>query len=320
MRVKINPGKQRRSINFIDNIVYSHVHDLQGNPMELTLSLMVQNGNCEMRLASGRDDEVSTGKQPLVIWINGAGWRGVDKNLMAAEMEFLAEAGFAVANIYYRSSKEGHFPAQLVDCKTAVRYLRSHAEEYGIDPEHIGVIGRSAGGHLAAFLAMNSSGFDSREWTDTSSKVQAAVDMFGLADIPMYSKITFELIKRPDYRWHSMAETHEGALFGVTGETTEEEILAMGAKASPINYINEDMCPMAIFHGDQDPLVPLAVSEHFYEEIQKAGLGDRTDFYVVENGGHGTREFFQPMTKQIIADFFIKHLKLGRRMDNGTDK
>ena len=95
MRVKINPGKQRRSINFIDNIVYSHVHDLQGNPMELTLSLMVQNGNCEMRLASGRDDEVSTGKQPLVIWINGAGWRGVDKNLMAAEMEFLAEAGAA---------------------------------------------------------------------------------------------------------------------------------------------------------------------------------------------------------------------------------
>ena len=75
MRTVINPGKERRTINFIDNIVFSHVTDLEGHPLDLTLSLMLQNGNSEMRLASGRDDEVSTGLQPVIVWINGAGWR-----------------------------------------------------------------------------------------------------------------------------------------------------------------------------------------------------------------------------------------------------
>ena len=86
MKWTIDPGKERRSINFIDNVCYSRVTNLKGEPMELHLSLMVQNGNSEMRLASGRDDEVSTGLQPLIVWINGSGWRGCDKNLMTAEM------------------------------------------------------------------------------------------------------------------------------------------------------------------------------------------------------------------------------------------
>lgn len=308
MRTIIDPGKERRSINFIDNIVYSHVKDLYGNPLDLTLSLMVQNGNSEMRLADGRDDEVSTGKQPLIVWINGAGWRGCDKNLMAAEMHFLAEAGFALACIYYRSSAQGHMPDQLIDCKTAVRFLRAHADQYGIDPDRVGVIGRSAGGHLAAFMAMNLDGYDTDEWAGYSSKVQSAVDMFGPADIPYCSEINLKLIQKPDFRWHSMSETHEGALLGITDETSREELMELGAKASPINYVNDGMCPMAILHGDQDPLVPLEVSERLYRRIVEAGLEDRTEFYILKNGGHGTREFFQKSTKELIADFFSRTL------------
>lgn len=86
MRTTIDPGKARRSINVIDKITYSHVSDRDGNPMELQMCLMLQNGNSEMRLASGRDDEVSTGRQPAILWINGAGWHTCDKLLMSAEM------------------------------------------------------------------------------------------------------------------------------------------------------------------------------------------------------------------------------------------
>lgn len=308
MRTTINPGKERRSINFTDNIVFSHVKDLEGNPLELTLSLMSQNGNSEMRLASGLDDEVSTGVQPLVIWINGAGWRGCDKNLMAAEVQYLAEAGFAVACIYYRSSAQGHMPDQLIDCKTAVRFFRANAKQYNIDPNRIGVYGRSAGGHLTAFMAMNVPGFDSQEWAGYSSDVQAACDMFGPADIPYCSQRNFDLVGTPGFRWKDMSETHEGALLGVTPTTTHAEILALGHKASPISYINDKMCPLQILHGDQDPLVPIEVSNRFYDRLVQAGLEDRVDFYTVLNGGHGTREFFQPVTKQLITDFFRKHL------------
>ena len=208
MKWTIDPGKERRSINFIDNICYSHVTDLQGRPMDLHLSLMVQNGNSEMRLASGRDDEVSTGLQPLIVWINGSGWRGCDKNLMTAEMEFLAEAGYAVAFPYYRSSAEGSFPAQIIDIKTAVRFLRANAAKYGIDPARAGAIGRSAGGHLAAWMAMNTDEFHSEEWADQPDTVSAAVDMFGPVDIKTCNLIEVENFKNPNHRWHSLPETH----------------------------------------------------------------------------------------------------------------
>ena len=308
MHTVLDPGKERRSINFLDGICYSRVQDMQGNPLDLTLSLMVQNGNSEMRLADGCDDEVSTGRQPVIVWINGAGWRGADKNLMAAEVQHLAEAGFAVACIYYRSSAQGRWPAQLIDCKTAVRFLRAHADEYNLDPDHIGVMGRSAGGHLTAWMAMNSDGYDSEEWAGYSSQVQAAVDMFGPADLPPLVMINLELIKKPGFRWQNISETHDGALLGLSDDMTVPEMLTIAQKASPAHHISPKMCPIIILHGDQDPLVPCQNSEAFYEKLTEAGLGGQVDLYIIKNGGHGTREFFQPATRAVIRTFFEKNL------------
>ncbi len=309
MKQVLDPGKERRSINFIDNIRYSTVQDRWRNPLDLTLSLMVQNGNSEMRLADGRDDEVSTGRQPVIVWINGAGWRGADKNLMAAEMMFLAEHGYAVACVYYRSSAQGAWPAQLIDCKTAVRFLRAHADAYGLDPDRIAAIGRSAGGHLASWMAMNTDGYDTDEWAGYSSHVQAAGDMFGPTDLESLVDETARLLRIPNYRWHALPDTHEGALLDLRDNMSQEEIYRRCAAASPINAINDGMCPLAIMHGDQDPLVPLAISERFYSKLVEAGHEAQTEFYVLKNGGHGTREFFQASTKAVIADFFDKHLR-----------
>ena len=307
MRYVIDPGKERRSINVVSDVCFSHVTDLEGKPLDLYMTLMLQNGNSAMRLADGVDDEVSTGKQPVIVWINGAGWRGCDRMLMAAEMVFLAEAGYALAFIDYRSSGQGHFPAQLVDCKTAVRFLRAHADQHGIDPDRIGTIGRSAGGHLSAWMAMNVDGYDSDEWGGYSSKVQAAVDMFGPVDLRKLNEIEAENIKNPNHRWHRLIDTHGGALIG--GE--EDTIVARSDAASPINFISDKMAPLTILHGDKDPAVPLFISEEFYDRLVKAGLEGRADLYVVKNGGHGTRELFQAQTKQVIRDAFDKYLMKG---------
>lgn len=309
MKKVVDFGNKRRSINVIDNIVYSHVKDMDGNPVELKLSIMTQNGNSELKLAmqGAPVEEEKLPPRPAIVWIPGGGYRGCDKNLMLAEMMFLADAGFIVASIYYRSSAQGHFPDQIIDVKTAVRFLRAHAAEYEIDPERIGVIGRSAGGHLAALAGCNVPGYDSEEWSGYSSEVQAVCDMFGPVDFPMMMDDEKVRMKEdPTYRWKTVEETHLGALMGGDVNTMRER----GKEASPTYQIEgHHICPMLILHGTVDPLVSLNASEKFYDELVAAGYEDQTDFYILTNAGHGSREFFQPEIKEIIENFFKKWLK-----------
>lgn len=307
MRKEIKPGRDRKSINFIDNIVYSRQKDLEGREMELKMSIMLQNGNSEMRLAAGRNDEGDDRTpKPAILWVPGGGYRGCDKNLMVAEMAFLADAGFVVASMYYRSSAEGHFPDQIIDVKTALRFLRAHADEYEIDPDHIGIIGRSAGGHLASLAAVNSDLYDSEEWSGYSSKVQACCDMFGPVDFVKLMEADEYCMKHdPNYRWKTVEETHAGAVLGGDPATMKER----SKEFCPPYILTDALCPILILHGDADKLVPCEISEDFYKKIMEMGMEDRAEFYVLQGAGHGTREFFQPETKKLILEFFERNLK-----------
>lgn len=308
MKKVINSGNKRKSLTIIDNITYSVQKDLDGNDIELKMSILLQNGNSEMKLAIGEDDpKEDHSPKPVVLWIPGGGWRGTDKNMMVAEMRELADAGYVVASIYYRSSHQGKFPAQIIDVKTAVRFLRAHADKYEIDPNNIAVMGRSAGGHLAAFAGMNLEGYDTEEWSEYSSDVQACCNMFGPTDIPTLMKSEEKKIKEnPNFRWKTLSETHGGALLG--GD--EATMIERSKKASPTYLVNAKMSPMLILHGDNDPLVPCELSSDIlYKNIQDAGLEERVQYYILENGGHGSREFFQPVVKDLIVDFFDNHME-----------
>ncbi|MBP3241057.1 MAG: alpha/beta hydrolase [Oribacterium sp.] len=309
MRTVIEPGKKRKSINFLDSIVYSEVKDPDDEPIKLEMSIMLQNGNSEMRLAAGVTDEEDKSPKPCIVWIPGGGYRGCDKNLMVAEMAFLADAGYVVASIYYRSSAEGHMPDQIVDVKTAIRFLRAHADEYEIDKEQIGVIGRSAGGHLAALAAMNADDFHGDEWKEESDEVQACVDLFGPVDIPWLLKYEESVYnKAPEcYRWKNVAESHGGA---VMGGDYNEDMIKRAEKVSPPYLISDKMSPIMIMHGDIDKLVPVDVSEEFYRKIVEKGLEEKAELYILRNAGHGTRDFFQDSVKKLILEFFDSHLKV----------
>lgn len=307
MKKIINPGFAKKSLTLLDNIVYSKQKDLNGDPLELTMSVLLQNGNSEARLAAGEDDpREDHSPKPALLWIPGGGWRGTDKNLMLGEMAEFANAGYVVASIYYRSSAQGHFPDQLIDVKTALRFLRAHAKEYEINQERIGVFGRSAGGHLAAYAAMNTDSYDSGEWQGYSSRVQACCDMFGPVDIGALMDEESQRFDDPSFRWHSVEETHGGALIGGDPATIRQR----AEDASPVNFITERMCPIQIFHGDNDPIVPCRLSSDIlYERICGAGLEERVQYYVLEHAGHGTREFFQDSVKELMISFFDRYLK-----------
>ena len=306
MKQYINPGSMKPTLTLIDNVVYSHQKNLEGKPMELKMSLLLYNGNSEMKLATGTDVEEKRSMKPALLWIPGGGWRGADKNLMLGEMAEFANAGYVVASMYYRSSAEGHFPDQIIDVKTAIRFLRANAEKYEIDPERIGVFGRSAGGHLAAYAAMNVDEYEDGEWEDYSSKVQACCDMFGPTDVVALMEAEEKKFCDPNFRWHKVEDTHGGALLGGDPSTMKER----AKKASPLNFISDRMSPMQILHGDSDPIVPIELSsDRLYAKIQEAGLEERTEYFILKNAKHGSKEFFQDSVKQIMIAFFDKYLK-----------
>ena len=145
MRTTIDPGIDRPTIFLLDHIVYSHVQNLGGQPLDLDLSLMLPlQNNGEMRRIFGNNQpeerpdattapqaaKPAAPKRPVILWFNGNGFRGIDKNCQVADLEFLAEAGYAVAFVQVRSSAQGHLPAQLIDAKTAIRFLRANAGKY----------------------------------------------------------------------------------------------------------------------------------------------------------------------------------------------
>lgn len=307
MRKVFDPGTKKKTLTLIDNVVYSNVKDLEGNPLELKMSILLQNGNSEMRLAVGEDDpKEDHSPKPALVWIPGGGWRGADKNLMLGEMAEFANAGYVVASIYYRSSAQGHYPDQLLDVKTAVRFLRANAQKYEIDPERVGVFGRSAGGHLSAMMAMNQDGFDGEEWAGYSSEIQASCDMFGPVDVRALMEGEEARFSDPNFRWHRLEDTHGGALIGGDPATMKER----AELASPVNMVNPKMCPLQILHGDNDPIVPIEKSsEVLYQKIVSAGMEDRVEFYTFPGAGHGSREFFQDSVKKLQIEFFDRYLK-----------
>ena len=228
---------------------------------------------------------------PLIIGFHGGGWRSGDKAQNPGIG--LLRAGYVVASVNYRLSQQAIWPAQIHDCKAAVRWLRAHAEEYHIDPDRIGVWGASAGGHLVAMLGTAGDAKELEgdgENANVSSKVQAVCDLFGPSDLT---------------RTEDEAAA-DGAVPKLLGGPIREN-LEKAKQASPLTYVSRDDPPFLILHGTKDPLVPVRQSQWLHDALKKAGVESHLD--IIEGAGHGGAEFFTPARRKMILDFLDTHLK-----------
>ena len=234
---------------------------------------------------------------PLVVWIHGGGWRGGTK--AGGPFAPLLEKGYAVASVEYRLSGEATFPAQIFDCKAAVRFLRAHAKEHNIDAGRVGVWGGSAGGHLVALLGTSG---DVKEVegdegvTGVSSRVQAVCDWFGPSDL-----LTAHQSPTTDKR-----NSPGSPVFLLLGGTLEEKE-ELARRASPVTFVTKDDPPFLIMHGDQDPLVPIAQSYELRDALTAARVP--VDMVVVKGAGHGGPLFQTPEAIRTVIDFFDGTLK-----------
>jgi acetyl esterase/lipase len=244
------------------------------------------------------------GPLPLIVWIHGGAWLSGNKNNTPA-LPLLAR-GYAVASINYRLSQHAKWPAQIEDCKAAIRWLRASASKYHLDPEHIGIWGSSAGGHLVALLG-TTGGVKELEGeggnSEQSSRVQAVIDFFGPSDFATIAEQS-----GPDSQLdHAASDSPEAKLLGGRIQDNKDK----AAKASPVSYVNTKAAPFLILHGEKDRVVPYAQSAELAEALKKAGV--EVTLKKIEGAGHGGPQFNSAENRKLIVDFFDKHLKNAKK-------
>ena len=233
---------------------------------------------------------------PLIINIHGGAFKMGSKE-DGVPLGYLAQ-GYAVASINYRLSQHAVFPAQIQDCKAAVRWLRAHAGEYRLDPRRFAAWGSSAGGHLAAMLGTTG---DAKELEvggnlNQPSRVQAVVDYFGPTDF-----LQMDAHRLPNGMVHDAPDSPESELVGGPIQQDQEKT----ARANPITYVTRNAPPFLICHGDADPLVPHHQSELLEAALKKAGVP--VTCYTVKGAGHGG--FKDPKVPIMTREFLAKYLQ-----------
>jgi acetyl esterase/lipase len=216
---------------------------------------------------------------PLCLWLHGGGWVRGARTVRAEERLLpVARAGVAVAAVEYRLSGEATFPAQLDDARAAVRWLRRNAGDLGLSGDRVGVWGGSAGGHLAALLALCP---DERDGERGDSSVQAAVCWFPISDLTLRDTDVPEGPPPPFLTGPPPSPSNEARLLGV--ESVAEAIDAARA-ASPVTHVHPGAPPFLLVHGDHDGLVPSEHSRTLHRLLRAQGVD--TTLLLVAGANH----------------------------------
>lgn len=233
----------------------------------------------------------------LVVWIHGGGWHKGSKE--KCFITWLPQHGYTVASISYRLSSVAKFPAQLHDCKGAVRWLRTNAEKYGYNPKKIFVAGASAGGHLTALMA-TTSGHKLLEGKvggnlDRSSSVQGAIDYYGPTDFILRSKT------QP-----SRANEKGSVVYELLGGGAHEKVAA-AKLASACYHVSKDDPPLLVFHGTKDRTVLLDQSQAIATAYKKAGLPIK--LHIIEGASHGGNSFYSGENAKRLLEFLKSRIE-----------
>lgn len=241
---------------------------------------------------------------PVVVFIHGGGWRTGGKGDGKQVKPYVKTGHYAGVSISYRLTTDASWPAQIIDCKAAIRWIHTNAKTHALDPTKIGVFGTSAGGHLAAMLGTTNNSKELAGDRDrqpvVSSRVSCVVDYFGPSELLTMGS------------WHNNPSSPESKLVG--GTLQETKIVAR--EASPITHVSNDDVPFLIIHGTLDKVVPFEQSVKLHNALKTAGV--ETTLIEVPGAGHGEPFHSGKFDSQVRA-FLDKHLRGVDAEDSAKD-
>ena len=235
-----------------------------------------------------------TGKLPAILCIHGGGFRAGKREGWDARCKLLAEQGYVAATVTYRLAPKHPFPAAVEDVKAGVRWLRANAEKYSIDPDRIGVIGDSAGGHLAQFLGVTGgvAQFEGDGGNPgVSSRVSCVVNYYGPSDLTKsYGK---------------SVDAAEVLPLWLGGDATKEH--RRHILASPLYWVTPSAAPTLLLQGTEDKYVNHEQAVWMHERLKAAEV--EVEFLSLEGAGHGFKGADAEKAWKAALAFFEKHLK-----------
>ncbi len=256
----------------LNNVVYASPRLSNGKSKPLKMDILIPEG---------------ARKRTIVVYVPGGGFVVAAKEGALNLRTYVAEAGFVVASIEYRTTRDGaNYRDGIEDVKAAIRYLRANAAQYGIDVDAVAVWGESAGGYLAAMVGVTNgnSSFVAGDNLNQSSDVQGVIDDFGASDISKMAADFDAATQRAIY-------TNEGIMnyIGKNSKANTLDPSVATTVASPITYIHASAPPFLIFHGNQDRMVSPSQTLILNDALVAAGV--RSKRYVVDGAAHGDLAF-----------------------------
>lgn len=279
-------------IDAISGVVYSQVFERGRSVRGLKMTLFVP-----------RTKE----KKPAVLYFPGGGFTSADHEKFLEMRYALACAGYVVAACEYRAVPN-KFPALLEDAKAAVRWMRAHASEFGVDANRIGLLGDSAGGYVVQMAGATNGekNWDVGDFKEVSSDVQAVVSIYGISDLTTIGEgIGNENV-------HASAAVTEALLLNgpafkdFAGASVNADPQKAKA-ASPIGHVDGTEPPFLLMHGSGDKVVSPLQSKKMFEVLQNKKV--EAEYVLVRRAEHGDLPWYQPGVISRVVNFFDRHLK-----------
>lgn len=279
-------------IDAISGVVYSQVFERGRSVRGLKMTLFVP-----------RTKE----KKPAVLYFPGGGFTSADHEKFLEMRYALACAGYVVAACEYRAVPN-KFPALLEDAKAAVRWMRAHASEFGVDANRIGLLGDSAGGYVVQMAGATNGekNWDVGDFKGVSSDVQAVVSIYGISDLTTIGE------GLGNENVHASAAVTEALLLNgpafkdFAGASVNADPQKAKA-ASPIGHVDGTEPPFLLMHGSGDKVVSPLQSKKMFEALQNKKV--EAEYVLVRGAEHGDLPWYQPGVISRVVNFFDRHLK-----------